>query len=86
MNISDALNDLLKYGSYALRGGCVFFTRNCAYIELGRFDEAIADLSRAVETDPHSAKSLRERGRAYRMKGLIDLAEQDERAAAKLER
>lgn len=61
------------------------YLRGRAYIELGRLDEAIADLTRAVEAEPDSEKSLRERGRAYRLKGAIDLAEQDERVVASLE-
>jgi hypothetical protein len=61
------------------------YLRGCANIELGRLDEAIADLSRAIEADPSCAKSLRERGRAYRLRGMIALAERDERAAASIQ-
>ena len=76
------LTDALALVPYAAGAS---YVRGCDYIELGKLDEAIVDLSRAVEADPDSVKSLRERGRAFRLKGVVDLAEQDEQAAAKVE-
>jgi tetratricopeptide (TPR) repeat protein len=77
------LTDIFSFMPYAAGAA---YVRGCAYIELGRVDEAIADLSLAVEANPNSLKSLRARSRAYRLKGVTDLAEQDERSATKLER
>ena len=65
--------------------GGIFATRAKAFVALGRPDEAIADLSRAIELRSDSAMLLRESAKAYRLKGAIDLAEQDEQAAAAIE-
>ncbi|MHC4180699.1 MAG: tetratricopeptide repeat protein [Planctomycetota bacterium] len=78
----ECATEILASVPYAA-GAC--YLRGCAYIELDRLDQAIADLSRAVEANPDSVKSFRERARAYRLKGAIELAEQDEQAAAELE-
>ena len=67
----------------------MYVARARAYIELGMLDEALADLSRALDLNPrrvNAAKAHRERAHIYRKKGAIDLAEQDENAAAELER
>jgi hypothetical protein len=66
-------------------GAGAYRTRALAYIGLGKLDDAVADLSRAIELRPHSAMLLRERAKAYRLKGAIDLAEQDEQAAAAID-
>ena len=77
----ESVTAVLALMPYAAGG---YYLRGCAYIELGRADEAIADLTRAVEANPNSVRSLRECALAYRLKGDIDSAELDERAAAGL--
>jgi hypothetical protein len=75
-------SDLLRDEPHAVG---VRVARARAYIELGRLEDAIAELSRALElctTSSDASNALRERGRAYRLKGEVNLAEQDERAAA----
>jgi tetratricopeptide (TPR) repeat protein len=63
-----------------------YLARGRANIELERTDEAIADLTRAIELNPSSLVALRERARAHRLRGAIDLAERDERIAAAIEK
>jgi tetratricopeptide (TPR) repeat protein len=75
------LSELLRQGPNI----AALIARARALIGLGRVDDAIADLSQAFALSPASAKVLRERARAYRLKGAIDLANQDEQAAAQIE-
>jgi hypothetical protein len=79
---SRCFSDILKREPNAAG---IFAGRARASIALGKLDDAIADLSRAIELRPHSAMLLRERAKAYRLKGAIDLAEQDEQAAAAID-
>jgi len=46
---------------------------------MGRLDEALADLNRAIELDPEDAETIASRGQVYRLLGreaeaLADLA------------
>jgi tetratricopeptide (TPR) repeat protein len=41
---------------------------------LARYEEAVADLSRAVELDPEDTGALAERGEAYRLMGRYEEA------------
>ena len=61
------------------------FARGRAYIALSKLDDAVADFSRAAELNPDSVRTLRERGRVYRLMGAVRLAEQDELAATEIE-
>lgn len=58
-----------------------YVTRSRAYIELGRLDDAIADLTHVTEQKPDLVEPLRERARAYRLQGNDHLASRDERIA-----
>ena len=51
--------------------------RGNAYLLLGRYDEAVADLTRALELDPASAFALRGRGNAYLLLDRYDEAVAD---------
>lgn len=48
--------------------------RGLAYSEMERYEEALADLSRAIELDPNDADSFAERGMTYRAMGRCDEA------------
>jgi tetratricopeptide (TPR) repeat protein len=63
----------------------LLYMRGHSYLEIGDVDAAVADLSRAIELAPTPA-SLYRRGDAYKTKGLLEIAEQDYRRAARLDR
>ena len=54
-----------------------FNKRGLANMGSGQFDLAIADFSEAIDIDPDSAESYRNRGRAFEAKGEQDLARAD---------
>ena len=41
------------------------------YRQLGRYDEALADLNRAIELDPADAEAIGSRGQTYRLLGRL---------------
>jgi len=67
------------------RSPLAYLRRGGAYVKMGRFDEAIADFTSAIELMPFSARAYRSRSVAYRLKGLRDLAQADEEKAIELE-
>lgn len=54
-----------------------YLNRGLAYSEVERLDEAIADLSRAIELDPAFWSAYRHRGIVYWMQGNQDASYQD---------
>lgn len=54
-----------------------YFNRAIVMAGYGKFREAIADLTRAIELDPDHHKALSERGRLYRDEGDLELAMDD---------
>lgn len=65
--------------------GEIFYYRGVAYQRLGKFDEAIADFTRAVQLRADFVDAFFMRGRAYAEKGLFDLAIADYGEAIRLE-
>lgn len=62
-----------------------FFNRGLALLDLGRFDDAISDFSRANELDPKNQWPLANRGLAHVWKGDADAANADLSAAAAID-
>ena len=62
-----------------------FFNRACRYIEKGNYQEAIADLSSAIELKPDFALSYNNRGTAYGKSGNHEAAIADFSKAIKLQ-
>ena len=62
-----------------------YIGRGRASTALGKFDDALADFTRAIELNPKSVLALRERARVYRLTGAVALAECDEQMAAVVE-
>jgi tetratricopeptide (TPR) repeat protein len=44
-------------------------TRGQVYQAMGRYEEAVADLTRAIDLDPELAWAVAERGETYRLMG-----------------
>jgi tetratricopeptide (TPR) repeat protein len=63
-----------KYRAFALTN------RALAYIELDRWDDAAGLIDQALKLDPQNMRAVFQRGRIYRVKGKLDLAEKDFRA------
>jgi tetratricopeptide (TPR) repeat protein len=59
--------------------------RGNAYLSLGRYEEAVADYSRAIELDPRHARDLSNRGKLYRDLGQLDKSLDDVSRAIELD-
>jgi tetratricopeptide (TPR) repeat protein len=59
--------------------------RGSAYRQLARYDEALADLNRAIEQQADSAKVLAARGQTYRLMGRYEEALSDLEHAVELD-
>src|SRR5260370_14565544 len=59
--------------------------RGEAYRQQGRFEEAVADLTRAIELDPHYAWAFGSRGEAHRQQGSFKAAVADFTRAIELD-
>jgi tetratricopeptide (TPR) repeat protein len=55
-----------------------FYDRGYSYYEVGRFEEALADLDRAIELDPEEARYYAHRSLVYLFTDRLDLAEADQ--------
>ncbi len=55
----------------------LLFKRGCTNLDLGRYDDAIADFSLAIDADGTSAESYLSRGRAYSRKNEYSKAIED---------
>ncbi len=75
-------SEALSQRSYAVGAR---YMRGCAFGNLGELDQAIADFNAVIERKSNEPVYYRERSEAYRRKGLVDLAEADERTAIELE-
>jgi tetratricopeptide (TPR) repeat protein len=60
--------------------------RGAAFMNKGEYDEAIADLDKAIELSPEFAMAYSNRGAAYINKGEYDKAISDSNKAIKLRR
>jgi tetratricopeptide (TPR) repeat protein len=65
--------------------GASWLARGKAFIELGRLEEAISDLTHYIEMKGNMVETFRERARAYRLQGNERLAAEDERTAMELD-
>jgi tetratricopeptide (TPR) repeat protein/serine/threonine protein kinase len=63
----------------------VYTLRGCAYWKLHRYDDALADSSRAIALDPANAEAFTQRGNIYRDLGKQDLALADLEHAVRAE-
>ncbi len=59
--------------------------RGAMYLDVGKFDEAIADFTEALKLEPESVWTLANRGVAYAWKRNFEAAEKDFAAAEKIE-
>jgi tetratricopeptide (TPR) repeat protein len=50
----------------------VYFERGLIHVQAGRYDEAIADFSKAIDLDPNHAQARTQRGLCYGNKGDYD--------------
>ncbi len=71
------------HGNESLRSIC-FANRGITFINLGRFDEAVSDLNKAVELDPKSSFAYAGRGLAYLRKDRVESARRDAERAMSL--
>ncbi len=55
-----------------------FYNRGCSYYEVGRYDESISDLSRAIELDPGADEYYGQRSVVYLFNDQPDLAQADQ--------
>jgi tetratricopeptide (TPR) repeat protein len=75
--ISSCTAVLQKFHSQA----AVFVRRGVAFAELGAFDYAVGDFSRAIRLDPGNALAFALRGLAYELQGRLAESLQDYRQA-----
>jgi len=61
------------------------YSRGCALSSKGKYDEAIAEYTKAIELDPNFAYAYNNRGVAYKNKGQYDLAIADYNRAIELD-
>jgi tetratricopeptide (TPR) repeat protein len=61
-----------------------YVARAHAFIELGKLDRAIADLTYAIRQNGELVTAYRERARVYRLLGKDELADDDDRTAKRL--
>jgi tetratricopeptide (TPR) repeat protein len=59
--------------------------RHETYRAMGRYDEALANLNRAIELDPEDARAIGSRGQTYRLMGRYDEALADFNRAIELD-
>lgn len=76
-------NDLAAVADQAPSTADEFVTRGNLYLNSGKYDEAIADYSEALNRDPTNAWALADRGLAHAWKHEIPEAEKDLAAAEK---
>lgn len=63
----------------------LYCQRGCFYLQSGKHDEAVADLSKAIALRPYLAAAYRARSEAYEAMGLTAAAERDRRNAIQVE-
>lgn len=61
-----------------------YYVRGTAYLEIGEYAKAVPDLTRSIELDPTYYWSYMQRAKAYRRLKKFDLAQADERQAARI--
>jgi tetratricopeptide (TPR) repeat protein len=61
-----------------------YIDRGNLYLDGGKFDEAVADFTKALELNPKDVNSLSDRALAYTYKGAFEAADKDLAAAAAL--
>ncbi len=61
-----------------------YYVRGTAYLEIGEYAKAVPDLTRSIELDPTYYWSYMQRAKAYRQLKKLDLAQADERQAARI--
>lgn len=61
-----------------------YYVRGNSYLEIGEYTRAVADLTRSIELDPTYYWSYMQRAKAYRQLKKPELAEADERQAARI--
>lgn len=62
---------------YAQESADSAYQKGANYLKQNKLDEAIGELSKAIELNPRSDKAYYDRGRAYKVKGEIDKALED---------
>ncbi len=60
------------------------YNRGCSYYELKEYEEAIADLTRAIQLDPKEARYYGQRSLVYLFSDCMDLAQADEEMCEEL--
>jgi len=66
-------------------GAWAIASRGQAYLTLKRYDQALADLNRAIELDPDDAEAIGSRGQACRLLGREEEALADFARATELD-
>ena len=74
-----------KIGSSDSRASAVYDTRGYAFSKIGKYDDAIADYSRAIEVNPKDIFAYNGRSFAYSKKGQYDKAIADSATAIELD-
>ena len=61
-----------------------YYNRGCSWYEVGKYDEAIADLTRAIECDPLADHYYGQRALVYLFDDQPELSQADQDSAEEL--
>ncbi len=80
-----ATNLLSREGIAELERASLYASRGQTYLQMGKFEDALADLSRAIELDDKYAWAIASRGQTYRQMGKFEDALADLSRAIELD-